>query len=148
MEAASAGGSDGAWEGVSAAVVRLAGESAAAAPCSYVFGFGFKLAASVSIAQYAPHPAISAHVLVHRFVLAGGAGGGRPGGPPPPPPPCDEKLMRALAMLHVPPALSASSSSAAAAAAKLLALLPPPVRIDRGECARLLLQLQVRAMRT
>jgi hypothetical protein len=56
--------------------------------------------------------------------------------------------MRALAMLHVPPELSASSSSAAAAAAKLLALLPPPVRIDRGECARLLLQLQVRAMRT
>jgi hypothetical protein len=148
VEAASAGGSDGTWEGVSAAVVRLAGESAAAAPCSYVFGFGSKLAASVSIAQHAPHPAISAHVLVHRFVLAGGAGGGRPGGPPPPPPPCDEKLMRALAMLHVPPELSASSSSAAAAAAKLLALLPPPVRIDRGECARLLLQLQVRAMRT
>ncbi len=143
MEAASAGGSDGTWEGVSAAIVRLAGESATFA----LLGFGFKLAASVSIAQYAPYPAISAQVLVHRFVQAGGAGGGRPGGPPPPPPPCDEKLMRALVMLHVPSSLSTSSSSAAAAAAKLLALLPPPVRIDRGECARLLLQLQVRAMR-
>ena len=99
--------------------------------------------ALLSLATLIP---LVAHVLVHRFIQAGAAGGSRPGGPPLPPPPCDDKLMRALGLLHVPSTLSSSSSSAAAAAAaKLLALLPPPVRIERGECARLLLQLQVRA---
>lgn len=101
--------------------------------------------ALLSLASLIP---VVAHVLVHRFIQAGAAGSGRPGGPPLPPPPCDDKLMRALGLLHVPNTLSSSSlSAAAAAAAKLLALLPPPVRIERGECARLLLQLQVRANR-
>jgi len=130
VEAAAAGG-DGAFGGVSEAIVRLAGVRV----CVFVLIVG-------------ADALVAAQVLVHRFVQGGGGGGGKAGGPPPPPP-CDEKLMRALVMLHVPPSSSSSSSSvaaaasAAAAAAKLLALLPPPVRIDRGECARLLLQLQV-----
>ena len=125
-----AAGGDGAFGGVSEAIVRLAGVRV----CVFVLMVG-------------ADALVAAQVLVHRFVQEGGGGGGKAGGPPPPPP-CDEKLMRALVMLHVPPSSSSSSSSAtaasaAAAAAKLLALLPPPVRIDRGECARLLLQLQV-----
>ena len=100
----------------------------------------------VSFALHAPraatcyltaHAPLPAHILLLRFVQAGS--GGRPSGAPPPPSPCDDRLLRALSLLHVPPS---SASPAAAAAAKLLALLPPPVRIDRAECARLLLQLQ------
>jgi len=112
------------WEGVSEAIVRLAGARA------YFEGAG----TAVVVLRFCAHM-LPAHVLVHRFVLAGG---GRPGGPPTPPP-CDEKLMRALVLLHVPP----SSAAAAAAAEKFLALLPPPVRINKADCARLLLQLQV-----
>ncbi len=118
------------WEGVSEAIVRLAGARA------YFQGAG----TAVVVLRFCAHM-LPAHVLVHRFVLAGG---GRPGGPPTPPP-CDEKLMRALVLLHVPPS---AADAAAAAAEKFLALLPPPVRINKADCARLLLQLQVRIIMT
>ena len=118
------------WEGVSEAIVRLAGARA------YFEGAG----TAVVVLRFCAHM-LPAHVLVHRFVLAGG---GRPGGPPTPPP-CDEKLMRALVLLHLPPS---SADAAAAAAENFLALLPPPVRIDKADCARLLLQLQVRIIMT
>ncbi len=137
---------NGTWQGMSEAIVRLAG---AIEWFAWLFILGFEHVAPPFTCysrnrSAPPHsPPLPAHVLVLRFVQAGGCSRMPPGSPPPQPP-CDDKLLRALALLHFPPSSSALSlsSAAAAAAGKLLALLPPPARIDQSECTRLLLQLQ------